>query len=79
MMRPSSPQSRFISDLKANISRLRITLLPYVLSPPLSVASLSVLLLLSYPGLIHQSNGGIMEAPSLQVEVTAVPFITTET
>lgn len=73
------PNSRFISDLEANISRLKITLLLYVLSPPLSVASLSVLLLLSYPGIIHQSNGGIMGAPSLQVEVTAVPSITTET
>lgn len=30
-------------------------------------------------GIIHQSNGGIMGAPSLQVEVTAVPSITTET
>lgn len=71
--------SRFILDLEANISRLKMTLLPYVLSPPLSVASPSILLLLSYPGIIHQSNGGIMGAPSLQVEVTAVPSITTET
>lgn len=78
IMCPSSSNSGFILYLEANISRLKITLLPYVLSPPLSAASL-ILLLLSYPGIIHQSNGGIMGAPSLQVEVTAVPSITTET
>lgn len=60
-----SLRSSFISNLKANISSLNITLLPYILSLSLSnITSLSLALLLSYPGIIRQRNEGIMGAPS---------------
>lgn len=77
-----SLHSSFISNLKANISSLNITLLPHILSLSLSLFTLCpppLSLLLSYPGIICQCNEGIIGAPFRWVGVTAVPSITTET